>query len=134
MGHLKSARISQNHLLTFLLDNEISWEPHINANIYYLCIPFMDKYPHTLSNSFNKCFYQKHSLLLIMSCLSPRSIMSNSIRCHFSFPAQTRDHSFKLKIIEEMAESAFNILVPIELLWGYILFVKMQQLLCFYKL
>lgn len=40
--------------------------------------------------------------------------MSHSVRCHFSFPA--KGNSVKLKVIEEMAESAFNVQVPVELL------------------
>ena len=42
--------------------------------------------------------------------------MSHPIRCHFSFPASIRGQSTKLKVVEEMAESVFNIQVPIELL------------------
>lgn len=43
-------------------------------------------------------------------------IMSHPIRCHFSFPA-TDQH--KMKVIEEMAESVFNVQVPMELLRCY---------------
>ena len=42
--------------------------------------------------------------------------MSHSVRCHFCFPATIDGESVKLKVIEEMAESAFNVQVPIELL------------------
>ena len=42
--------------------------------------------------------------------------MTHSIRCHFSFPATDKGKSVKLKVVEEMAESIFNIQVPVELL------------------
>lgn len=54
------------------------------------------------------------SLLLCHSLC--RTIVTHSIRCHFSFPATINGKSVKLKVIEEMAESAFNIQVPVELL------------------
>lgn len=42
--------------------------------------------------------------------------MTHSIRCHFSFPATVNGKSVRLRVVEEMAESVFNIQVPVELL------------------
>ena len=42
--------------------------------------------------------------------------MNHSIHCHFSFPATINGNPVKLKVVEEMAESVFNVQVPIELL------------------
>jgi len=42
--------------------------------------------------------------------------MSRTVRCHFIFPTSGNDQSVKIKVVEEMGESLFNVQVPIELL------------------
>jgi hypothetical protein len=63
-----------------------------------------------------ECFSK--AMLMVMSTVITlcRTIMINPIRCHFSFPATVNGKSVRLKVVEEMAESIFNIQVPVEVL------------------
>ena len=62
------------------------------------------------------CMQFLYSSVVKLFNFTGRTIMTHSIRCHFSFPATISGKPVKLKVIEEMAESGFNIQVPIELL------------------
>lgn len=49
---------------------------------------------------------------------------THPVRCHFLFPATKSGKPVKLKVIEDMTESGFNVQVPIELLCVFYHIVK----------